>query len=227
MPPTAAIGPLARTYYKWKALRLPWRKRFFIGPLPLFLILKSTHGVQKLTPSSRPGYDLHGNTFWEFKLTSAETRFRRIVNYPRSTHYSQVQVSPLWHQWLRHMRAEPPSLEEQSGDVVRQQRMKHLAAEADARWAAKPRVMEDTVTKSALGGGPLPVPPANVEATMLESESEPGAGAGAGAGARHTEKQQQRKSKKSAEVNDAWAKAKAQGPGENWQPTAWNPSAKR
>ncbi|QPH01826.1 hypothetical protein C2857_006029 [Epichloe festucae Fl1] len=201
MPPTAAIGPLARTYYKWKALRLPWRKRFFVG------------------------YDLQGNTFWEFKLTSAETRFRRIVNYPRSTHYSQVQVSPLWHQWLRHMRAEPPSLEEQSGDVVRQQRMKHLAAEADARWAAKPRVMEDAVTTSALGArGPLP--PTNVEATMLESEPDPGAGAGAGA--RDTEKkQQQRKRKKSAELNDAWAKAKAQGPGENWQPTAWNPSAKR
>ncbi|GAB0132638.1 hypothetical protein EsDP_00001067 [Epichloe bromicola] len=193
MPPTAAIGPLTRTYYKWKALRLPWRKRFFIG------------------------YDLQGNTFWEFKLTSAETRFRRIVNYPRSTHYSQVQVSPLWHQWLRHMRAEPPSLEEQSGDVVRQQRMKHLAAEANARWAAKPRVMEDAATTSALGEGPLP--PTNVEATMLDFEPD--------ARARDAEKQQQRQRKKSAEVNDAWTKAKAQGPGENWQPTAWNPSAKQ
>ena len=25
------IGPVAQAWYKWKALRLPWRKRFFVG----------------------------------------------------------------------------------------------------------------------------------------------------------------------------------------------------
>jgi NADH dehydrogenase [ubiquinone] 1 alpha subcomplex assembly factor 2 len=40
-------------------------------------------------------------------------------------------------QWLRYTREEAPTLEEQRLDVLRQQRMKVLAAEADARWAGK------------------------------------------------------------------------------------------
>ncbi|PNY24109.1 Uncharacterized protein TCAP_05950, partial [Tolypocladium capitatum] len=101
------IGPIAQAWYRWKALRLPWRKRFFIG------------------------HDLHGNTYWEFRLTrgaddgaaSHGERWRRIVTYPRSTHLSDVSVSPLWHQWLRHTRPDAPSLAEQRGDVVRQERV--------------------------------------------------------------------------------------------------------
>ncbi|KLO80071.1 uncharacterized protein LW93_7517 [Fusarium fujikuroi] len=118
---TNQIGPVARAWYRWKALRLPWRKRFLVG------------------------YDLQGNTYWEFRLTrgaESNERWRRIVKYPRSTHYSSVKVSPQWHQWLRHTREDPPSIEEQHSDVLRQVRMQKLAAEADARWEAKPRVMD-------------------------------------------------------------------------------------
>lgn len=45
-------------------------------------------------------------------------------------------------QWLRHTRAEPPSLAEQRADVFRQEQMKVLAAAADARWAAKPSALD-------------------------------------------------------------------------------------
>lgn len=69
---------------------------------------------------------------------------RRIVQYPSNTQYSDVQghISPAWHQWLRHTRNEPPSLTEQSQDLVRQRNLKILAAQADARWAAKPTYLD-------------------------------------------------------------------------------------
>lgn len=92
----------------------------------------------------------------------------------------------MWHQWLRHTRRDPPSLDEQKGDVVRQEQMKYLAAEADARWEAKPRVME-------------------APRTELQPKKLP-------------EQQQAPKEE------DPWAKAKAKGPGENWQPEAWDPT---
>ncbi|PHH68592.1 hypothetical protein CDD80_7407 [Ophiocordyceps camponoti-rufipedis] len=139
------MNPLARAWFAWKALRLPWRKRFLAG------------------------YDLSGNTYWEFRLTSrgppskdqespSGERWRRIVQYPASTYHSEVKVSPLWHQWLRHQRSDPPSLAEQSHDVVRQQRIKLLAAEADKRWEAKPRLVDDdaTANRPALPNSPDP-----------------------------------------------------------------------
>jgi NADH dehydrogenase [ubiquinone] 1 alpha subcomplex assembly factor 2 len=110
------ISPLRQAWYRWKALKLPWRKRFLVG------------------------LDLQGNTFWEFRdaLSSQQHRMRRIVQCPPTVHLSEVKISPQWHQWLRHTRIEPPSLNEQSQDLIRQENLKVLAAQADARWAAKP-----------------------------------------------------------------------------------------
>ena len=86
------------------------------------------------------GLDLSGNTYWEFRLTRGDPTvshnlknndssfsashqqaypFRRMVHYPRSTHFSEVKVPPAWHQWLRYMRAAPPTLDEQRADVAR------------------------------------------------------------------------------------------------------------
>ncbi|KAK2594109.1 hypothetical protein QQS21_008164 [Conoideocrella luteorostrata] len=199
---TRGISPLAHAWYRWKALRLPWRKRFFIG------------------------YDLQGNTYWEFRLTSNETRWRRIVSYPRSAHYSSVRVSPLWHQWLRHTRVEPPSLDEQRGDIARQERMKYLAQEADARWEAKPKVMEDAVARSA--------PALTGEATHTHDQDRRSQTPHAGqtekmssekqrGGQKQKQNQQQQQK---AEADDPWDKANGRGPSENWQPTTWNPTAK-
>ncbi|KAM0559559.1 hypothetical protein ACHAPJ_004083 [Fusarium lateritium] len=185
---TNQIGPIARTWYQWKALRLPWRKRFLMG------------------------YDLQGNTYWEFRLTrgaESNERWRRIVKYPRSAHYSSVKVSPQWHQWLRHTREEPPSVDEQQGDVMRQARMKKLAAEADARWEAKPRVME------APQAAPAPLlSPAKATPLQQDVGKESQTDAGVKEATEDTKK-----------ADDPWAKAKAKGPGETWQPTAWSPPA--
>tara|TARA_R110002003_G_scaffold25_11_gene1218 strand:- start:2496 stop:2972 length:477 start_codon:yes stop_codon:yes gene_type:complete len=45
-------------------------------------------------------------------------------------------------QWLRHTRFEAPTLAEQRQEVMRQERMKVLASQADARWASKPSALD-------------------------------------------------------------------------------------
>jgi NADH dehydrogenase [ubiquinone] 1 alpha subcomplex assembly factor 2 len=45
-------------------------------------------------------------------------------------------------QWLRHTRAEPPTLNEQQLDEIRQAQLKQLAAAADARWASIPSFLD-------------------------------------------------------------------------------------
>lgn len=61
-----------------------------------------------------------------------------------------AQISPAWHQWLRHTRQFPPSLTEQSQDLIRQERLKVLAAQADARWEAKARIGDTPKSRQAL-----------------------------------------------------------------------------
>lgn len=78
---------------------------------------------------------------------------RRIVQYPPSTHYSEINISPQWHQWLRHTRYDPPSLTEQSQDLIRQENLKVLAAQADARWAAKTSFLDKP---GGVRGQPVP-----------------------------------------------------------------------
>ncbi|OTA60836.1 hypothetical protein K449DRAFT_396119 [Hypoxylon sp. EC38] len=178
------IGPIRKAWYQWKAIRFPWRKRFLVG------------------------LDLQGNTYWEFRLTrgdpntSPDSRFRRIVKYPRSTHYSEVTVSPQWHQWLRYQRSTPPTLEEQASDVARQERIKLLAAEADARWEAKPSLLDAPGREKG-----QPVPPLNTGRT----------------------KPQERAAKElPTQKDDPWKRpARSSAPGENWQPQAWTPTPAR
>lgn len=45
-------------------------------------------------------------------------------------------------QWLRHTRYDPPTLAEQQQDTMRQERIKALAAQADAKWASKPSALD-------------------------------------------------------------------------------------
>jgi NADH dehydrogenase [ubiquinone] 1 alpha subcomplex assembly factor 2 len=45
-------------------------------------------------------------------------------------------------QWLRHTRFDPPTISEQQQDIMRQERMKILASQADARWASKPSALD-------------------------------------------------------------------------------------
>ena len=101
-------------------------------------------------------------------------------------------------------------MEEQEGDVVRQQRMQYLAAEADKRWEAKPKTME--------------APREEAAAPVLES-----GGVAEDAPVGQESRVRRRKVKeqwKEGDKNDPWAKAKAEGPSEKWQPAAWDPSKK-
>jgi NADH dehydrogenase [ubiquinone] 1 alpha subcomplex assembly factor 2 len=45
-------------------------------------------------------------------------------------------------QWLRHTRADPPTIAEQQQDVRRRETIKLLAARADQRWAEKPSALD-------------------------------------------------------------------------------------
>lgn len=162
------------------------------------------------------GYDLEGNTYWTFRPPGYPS-WRRIVDYPRSTNLSEVKVPPQWHSWLRYTRPEPPTLEEQKSEAVRQERIKLLAAQADARWEAKERIAGDMPGREeAPSLGPA-VPSVEGGNTGTEDISVETGARGEG----RTVVEEKKKEKK----EDPWAKAR--GGGEGWQPEAWTPNAKK
>jgi len=213
--------PLRKAWLRWKSLRLPWRKKFLVG------------------------LDLTGNTYWEFKDTrsSTSTRLRRIVEYPTTVHHSDVssKITPAWHQWLRHTRRDPPSLTEQAQDVARLENLKVLAAQADARWAAKGRIVGPPAGERApqvplFGGG------------MAMGGAAVGSGAGSQGraealpqGQEQVPDQEKHHLYRPSEVrgqeeatapkrqakeakDDPWKQARG-GPSEDWQPQGWDPNA--
>lgn len=62
-------GFIKQLWFRWKTLRLPWRRQFLVGS------------------------DLAGNQFWEFKDALNSHRFRRIVKYSNDIHYADVKIS--------------------------------------------------------------------------------------------------------------------------------------
>jgi NADH dehydrogenase [ubiquinone] 1 alpha subcomplex assembly factor 2 len=99
--------------------------------------------------------------------------------------------------------------------------MKQLAAEADARWEAKPRVMED-VGKPGTAKLGQPEPPLKTGGDVAAQKTAEKSKASS-----PVAEQSKPDTKAAQDAKDPWAKAKAQGPGENWQPTAWTPPAKK
>ncbi|KAK3692845.1 hypothetical protein B0T22DRAFT_532246 [Podospora appendiculata] len=190
MPPNS-ISPILQAWHKWKGLRLPWRKQFLVGS------------------------DLKGNTFWEFRDVrgSDTSRWRRIVRSPPKIHYGEVTVTPAWHQWLRHTRHDPPSIEEQRADVLRQERIKILAAQADARWAAKPGLMDKP--KKADQKADQSAAPSADKTSQAAQDQEQG------------QKQQQKHRQQQpppAPAPDPWKQAQSGSSGGDWQPKAWTPT---
>ncbi|CAG8027785.1 unnamed protein product [Penicillium salamii] len=170
-------------WFKWKKLRLPWRKSFLVGQ------------------------DLKGNTFWEFNDVMNAARMRRIVRFDPKTHFSDVQVTPQWHQWLRHVRQHPPSIQEQQQDLVRQAQMKELARLADERWASKPSYLDKPKTE--------PLPQTTNAQIAPEQQASPSPEA--------TKSEPASAEKK----ENPWNNASTANPGAEWQPEAWSPSSKR
>lgn len=161
-------------------------------------------------------------------------RWRRIVQYPRDTHYGEVKVPPQWHQWLRHTRDAPPSIPEQHAEVRRQQQMRLLAAEADARWAAKPSLLEHHAGGEGPGqvgaGQPLPALGSRGARGGGQGQEEvaiPEEGTRRDAVASGAEQQQQSTAARDAEKKDPWAQSRRGGPSEDWQPQAWTPPASK
>jgi hypothetical protein len=92
------MSPINSLWFKWKSLKLPWRKSFLVGMYSLRLqpLLTNSSQVTGLTGSSfgiSKGTDLAGNTFWEFRDALKAGRMRRIVKSNPKTHYADVKVS--------------------------------------------------------------------------------------------------------------------------------------
>lgn len=106
--------PLQRLWHTWMARRdIPFRKKFFVG------------------------YDLHGNTYWEFSVDGNMQRLRRKMEPYKQQLFKADYFStipPQWLQWLRRTRFDPPTLEDLINDQVRQQKIKILAQHADEKW---------------------------------------------------------------------------------------------
>lgn len=205
------MGTARDLWVRWKMLRLPWRKKFLVGRLAKVL---TKDDLRLLTHS--PGQDLAGNTFWEFKDVLNTGRWRRIVQANRHTHFSDVRVSPQWHQWLRQTRADPPSIQEQMADVQRLAVLKQNARLADERWAAKAKYIEKpkpTVTP-VLSGDP--------QLDRARSENKAG------------QPPREEKTQNAVETpmpprEDPWKKSDeaAGNPGANWTPESWVPPPKK
>ncbi|KAI5359291.1 Putative NADH dehydrogenase [ubiquinone] 1 alpha subcomplex subunit 12 [Septoria linicola] len=203
-------GLISRAWFKWKALRLPWRKTFLIG------------------------FDLSGNTFWEFKDALNAGRMRRIVKYSNKTpHYSDVKVTPQWHQWLRHTRDEPPTISEQQLDISRQAMMKQLAAEADERWNSKPSFLDAPTRnqpQAATGlkdpGGYAPQTEPEAKQGVRSAVDEPEKVEAASQGKQEGLDEGRFKGTKTRDRKEnPWEKLQPKGnAGENWQPQGWTPA---
>ena len=89
---------------------------------------------------------------------------------------------------------------------MRRARMRELAAEADARWEAKPRLADEA------GVPNLPAPEGQTAGAASGNATRTGRGEAA---AQNGDK---------GGPSDPWAQHRAQAPGEKWQPSAWNPS---
>ncbi|CAI6313421.1 unnamed protein product [Periconia digitata] len=208
---TGSPGLVRRLWFQWRTMKLPWRKRWLVG------------------------YDLQGNTYWEFKDNLNSNRFRRIVEYTRSTHYGDVNVPPQWMQWLRHTRFEPPTIADQHAEIQRQERMKILAAQADARWAAKPSALDAApetqqpvqMLQSQDAASGIRQMNVGQERRDMEAEAAREEAQQERKRVEEEERERQIKSRKKmkGEAKDSpWKQAPKNNPGEEWQPAPWSPS---
>lgn len=103
-------------------------------------------------------------------------------------------------------------MEEQTADATRQERIRVLAAQADARWEAKERIVADPRGREEMPNlGPAVPSVEGVRDTGAPEVSTETGAAGAG--------------EKVKEKEDPWAKARR--PSEGWQPEAWAPAPKK
>ncbi|KAH3677133.1 hypothetical protein WICMUC_001888 [Wickerhamomyces mucosus] len=99
---------ILRLYHFYFSLRsVPFRKKWFLG------------------------YDLEGNSYWEFQLSKSLPK-RRMVKQLHKTGMD-FQLNPRWLQWLRFTRKDPPKIEELVAEEERIKRVKYLAHEINEK----------------------------------------------------------------------------------------------
>lgn len=127
------------------------------------------------------------------------------------------RIPAQWHQWLRYVRHDAPTIEEQQQDLLRQQQIKHLARLADERWASKPSYLDKPQTQQP---GPA--------TRTSDLTFHPGAGQKQDqAGVRNAVGSQAEisdKASKTTTVKNPWIRETG-APSENWQPESWTPTA--
>ncbi|MCJ1282719.1 hypothetical protein MMC26_002044 [Xylographa opegraphella] len=210
------VGPIRRLYFKWRSLKLPWRRRWLVGMVFLLHFNRWYYAGQCS--------DLSGNTFWEFKDSLTAGRLRRIAEADPRVHYSDIKLSPQWHQWLRHTRADPPSLEEQQLDIQRQAQLKQLARLADERWAAKPSFLDAPKERSQPGPATLPRDPGGYVGQTEPDEKEGVRNLVAGVDDMVESNNDSKVTQQYKGKDNPW-KTRKGNPGEDWQPAAWTPGS--
>lgn len=124
-------------------------------------------------------------------------------------------ITAQWHQWLRYVRHEPPSIEEQQQDILRQQQLKQLARLADERWASKPSYLDKPQTQQpgpATRASDLTTRPGVAQEQPDQASVRNAVGNQKGSGTTTTT------------VKNPWARETG-APSENWQPESWTPTA--
>jgi NADH dehydrogenase [ubiquinone] 1 alpha subcomplex assembly factor 2 len=123
-----------------------------------------------------------------------------------------------WHQWLRHTREDPPSIFEQQMDVQRQLRLKDLARLADERWASKPSILDGPTA------GTQSRPASLLRDAGLVAEAQTDVVENLGAGSEESGLLEGGQKSETRTRGNPW-NVRTEGPGEQWQPQAWNPPA--
>ena len=132
---------------------------------------------------------------------------------------------------MRHTRDDAPTLQELRLDVVRQTRIKELAAEADARWASKqsfldsPNVQQPVPAIGVKDPGGYAGPTGSAEKrgvrSAVESQSEL-----AGSDVTKLKEDDELSESPGEAKKPAW-KAAPSSAREEWQPKAWKPGPRK
>ncbi|TID29593.1 hypothetical protein CANINC_001867 [Pichia inconspicua] len=103
------------------------------------------------TSSFFKGYDLDGNSYWEFYLERQQTRPRRIVEplNPERLIFNYFDKVPIqWAQWLRYARHEAPTPIELIKDQERVKKLQALASIKDQEQAWNKALIDDKIEKN-------------------------------------------------------------------------------
>lgn len=138
-------------------------------------------------------------------------------------------------QWLRHTRFEAPTIADQQAEVQRQAQIKMLAAQADARWAAKASVLDGPAKQQPVQMLESRDPNAGVTQMNVDvdasEQTEPPTTNQKAQGLAQSEDAPTvtaRKPMRTEPKDSPWKQTAKGNPGDEWQPASWSPGpAKR